>query len=353
MPHKVSILHPYIGGRHDEINSGLYPKHHLWGTKAISKHSSRESFVRPCSILGNFPEKLINRFVFGHHSPGLAFEIPTLITSHSNDLIYSVCGPLSLTQFYRRSKIVSWVFRPPSQKVKVPLHPYHKFNLTRNAGFLCLTPKAQQYFSQFAPSKFIPWCVDMEMFDGKPPKKKAVKPFFLAAGKTGRDYKTFLEGCVGVNAEIRIIGPSEFKPLHCPPNVKWMDSSQDPPDQAIDYPTLKDWYAQCSAVCIPLTGDIEDTCGYTNMLEAMAMRKPVLMTRSGSLQIDPESGGFGKLIEAEDSKGWTSAMNLLLQNKELARSYGEAGRQLAKKEFTIERFDRDVSHFIKKVLKDT
>jgi glycosyltransferase involved in cell wall biosynthesis len=89
------------------------------------------------------------------------------------------------------------------------------------------------------------------------------------------------------------------------------------------------------------------------MLEAMAMRKPVLMTRSGSLQIDPESGGFGKLIEAEDSKGWTSAMNLLLRNKELARSYGEAGRQLAKKEFTIERFDRDVLHFIKKVLKDT
>jgi glycosyltransferase involved in cell wall biosynthesis len=46
-------------------------------------------------------------------------------------------------------------------------------------------------------------------------------------------------------------------------------------------------------------------------------------------------------------------MNLLLRNKELARSYGEAGRQLAKKEFTIERFDRDVLHFIKKVLKDT
>ena len=47
--------------------------------------------------------------------------------------------------------------------------------------------------------------------------------------------------------------------------------------------TLKEWYAQSLAVCIPLSGDADDTCGYTNMLEAMAMRKPVLMTQSGCL----------------------------------------------------------------------
>ena len=56
-----------------------------------------------------------------------------------------------------------------------------------------------------------------------------------------------------------------------------------PPDQAIDYLTLKTWYEQCSAVCIPLSGDADDTCGYTNMLEAMAMAKPVIDDRSGCL----------------------------------------------------------------------
>ena len=188
------------------------------------------------------------------------------------------------------------------------------------------------------------------MFDGKPPKKKPIAPFFLATGKTRRDFKTFLEGCVGVNAEVRIIGPSKFKPLTIPPNVRWIDSSQDPPDQAIDYPTLKEWYAQCAAVCIPLTGDTEDTCGYTNILEAIAMRKPVLMTRSGCLHLDPESGKFGKLIEPKDSNGWTSAMNFLLQNQEIARLYGETGRRLAEKEFTIERFDRDIIQFLQQVL---
>ena len=68
-----------------------------------------------------------------------------------------------------------------------------------------------------------------------------------------------------------------------------------------------------------LSGDAEDTCGYTNMLEAMAMRKPVLMTRSGCLHIDPESGGFGKLIEPQDYKGWAECNERLIENKEVAQ----------------------------------
>ena len=353
MQHKISMLHPYVDGRHDEINAGLYPKHHLWGTKAITEHLSRESFVRPCSILGNFVEKFINRFLFGHHSPGLAYEIPALITSHSNDLIYSVCGPLSLTRLYRRSKIVSWVFRPPSIKAKTPLHPYHKHNLKSNAGFLCLTPKAEQHFSQFAPSKFIPWCVDQDMFDGKHPLQNPLKPFFLASGKTGRDYHTLVNAAYKTEATIRIIGPKHQKPDSIPKNVNWINTSSNPPDQAIDYPTLKEWYAQSSGVCIPLTGDADDPCGYTNMLEGMAMRKPILMTRSGCLHIDPKSRNFGILIEPHDAKGWSDSMNRIIDDRAFANSCGEKGREIVENEFTIDRFNKDVVSFIKDVLKNS
>ena len=115
------------------------------------------------------------------------------------------------------------------------------------------------------------------------------KTLFLASGKTGRDYKTLVKSAESVRAEVRIIGPKEQKPLSIPENLTWIDTSSDPPDQAIDYPTLREWYAQCIGVCIPLSGDANDTCGYTNMLEAMAMGKPVLMTQSGSLHIDPQN----------------------------------------------------------------
>lgn len=89
------------------------------------------------------------------------------------------------------------------------------------------------------------------------------------------------------------------------------------------------------------------------MLEAMAMRKPVLMTRSGSLHIDPESGGFGKLIEPKNYKGWVSAMNYLIENKEVAQTLGENGRKIAETEFETERFNRDIVAYIQETLNTT
>ncbi len=350
---KLSLIHPYIEDRRKEIDKGLYPRQHLWGLEKIECNKSWTSKVVETQKIP-FPdllERILNKLLF-RQSPGVKTEIATWRASKSSDLIYSVCGPLSLSRFYKRAKLVSWVFRKNQRSTKQTFDPYSSKNLDAHSGFLCLTPLAQRSFSKHSITKFLPWCIDLEMFDGKPPKNKPAAPFFLATGKTGRDYKTFLDGCIGVNAEIRIIGPSEFKPLNCPSNVKWIDSSQDPPDRAIDYPTLKEWYAQCTAVRIPLTGDTEDTCGYTNMLEAIAMRKPVLMTRSGCLHIDPESCKFGKLIKPQDSKGWTFAMNFLLQNQELVRSYGETGRRLAEKEFTIERFNQDLLLFLQQILTD-
>ena len=181
-------------------------------------------------------------------------------------------------------------------------------------------------------------------------EKNSVKPFFLASGKTFRDYNTLVKAANDTNAEIRIIGPKFQKPNNIPKNVKWIDTSCNPPDQAIDYPTLKEWYAQCSGVCIPLSGNADDTCGYTNMLEGMAMRKPVIMTRSGCLHIDPASRNFGILVEPGDSNGWSNAMNQILNDESFASKCGENGRKIAEDEFSIERFNRDVISFINEVI---
>jgi glycosyltransferase involved in cell wall biosynthesis len=292
---------------------------------------------------------LFNRFIF-RNSPGFQYELAAWKRSQNSDLIYSVCGPLSFSRFYKRCRLVSWVFRPPTGAKISIADPYHPKNLSAHKGFFCLTKKAQNYFSQFAPSKFIPWCVDQDMFDGKPPLQKPPKPFFLASGKTGRDYETLVKAANDIKAEIRIIGPRIQKPKELPSNVNWIDTSSDPPDQAIDYPTLREWYAQCIAVCIPLSGEADDTCGYTNMLEAMAMRKPVLMTRSGCLQINPETDGFGIQIKPRDAEGWTQAMNYLREDHEKALEMGNRGCEIVDQDFTIERFNQDVLEFIEIIL---
>ena len=318
----------------------------MWGIDGLEHSDDFETkMIKTEELLINkLLERVLNKTFF-KGTLGVKIELSALKASHHSNLIYSVCGPLAIAKFVPQ-KIISWVFCPPKKLSQNYFNSYNKKNLSSQSGFFCLTKIAEEYFSQFASAKFIPWCVDLNLFDGR--QANAKTPFFLASGKTGRDYETLIKASQLTKTEIRIIGPNKQKPENLPINVRWIDTSANPPDQAIDYPTLRNWYAECIAVCIPLSGEAEDTCGYTNMLEAMAMRKPVLMTRSGCLHIDPRSGGFGKLIEPKNYKGWAIAMNELIENKEVAQNLGANGRKIAERGYTIERFNRDIQTFIQK-----
>ncbi|MDG1173436.1 MAG: glycosyltransferase [Opitutales bacterium] len=349
---RISILHPYLENRFKEVKSGKYPRHHLWGINAIEQHQSWNSkFINTSTYpIPKVVESLLNKTFF-RGSPGCKVELSAIKASQKTDLIYSVCGPLTLSRYFPK-KLVSWTFRNPPvlSTFQLAHRAYRARNLHSQAGFLCLTPMAKELFSEFAPSRFLPWCVDLDLFDGALPISPPVTPFFLASGKTERDYKSLINATTSVNAEVRIIGPRHLRPSTKPTNLTWIDSSMNPPDKAIDYKTLKEWYAQCTAVCIPLSGDAEDTCGYTNMLEAMAMRKPVLMTRSGCLHMNPEKGNFGKLIKPYNSQHWADSMNKILGNHTLNKVWGDNARLIAENQFSQKKFNCRIVKFLEEIL---
>ena len=100
----VCCLHPYLEGRKEEIENGKYPSNHWWGIDAIkSMHSWKTSVLHTQSL--KFPtllESLLNRSVF-RGSPGAKVEITALKASKQADLIYSVCGPLTLSRLYPKN----------------------------------------------------------------------------------------------------------------------------------------------------------------------------------------------------------------------------------------------------------
>jgi glycosyltransferase involved in cell wall biosynthesis len=347
---KVSVVHPYLEERLKDIAVGDYPKHHLWGLDALREQDEWETNLIDTQklFLPSLLEKVLNRYFF-KQSPGVKTEIACWQASKSSSLIYSVCGPLSLARFYKKTKLISWVFRKPINPNNHFLAPYSAKNLAAHSAFFCLTPIAEKWFSKYSFSKFIPWSVDLDMFDGKPPIKESKSQFFLATGKTGRDFQTLIEGAKNISVEIRIIGPKHQRPPHLPENVKWLDSSSDPPDQAINYHTLREWYAQSVGVCIPLSGDAEDTCGYTNMLEAMAMGKPVIMTSTGCLHINPKDHKFGISVEKGNSSAWTNAMYQIANNNELSRTFGNNGRKIVMNELSPSKFNQNIVSTIKDI----
>ena len=167
----VAWLHPYVEHRRKDIEQGLYPRHHLWGIEKIEREKSwKATRISPNSVsIHSLVEKLLNQAFF-RGSAGAKAEIAALRAARTADLIYSVCGPLALVRRFRKAKLVSWVFREPPYLGKGPRLAHAAYlakNLKAHSGFLCLTPNAEKRFGQFAPSRFLPWCVDLELFNGK------------------------------------------------------------------------------------------------------------------------------------------------------------------------------------------
>ena len=151
-----------------------------------------------------------------------------------------------------------------------------------------------------------------------------------------------------MDSQFRIIAPKESaQGITIPPNVQFVETSQDPPDAAISYPELRNWYAGARAVLIPLTDDPDDTSGYTALLEAMAMGKPILMTQSGCLDIDIEELGIGYTVPPGDDDAWIKAIRSLEQDAERAKAMGHRSRQVALNQFSPESFRDNLNRFLK------
>jgi glycosyltransferase involved in cell wall biosynthesis len=69
------------------------------------------------------------------------------------------------------------------------------------------------------------------------------------------------------------------------------------------------------------------------VLEAMAMRVPVVASSVGGIPEAVENGSSGLLVPAGDSKAFAAALGRVLANPSLASRLGEAGRRRVVDEF--------------------
>jgi len=79
-----------------------------------------------------------------------------------------------------------------------------------------------------------------------------------------------------------------------------------------------------------------DACSRV-LFESMAMRKPLVATNAGGTTEIVQDGVTGLLVKPGDSSGMAKCIVKLLNNKNLAKQYGNAGRKRVEEMFTIER----------------
>jgi glycosyltransferase involved in cell wall biosynthesis len=359
---KICYVNTYLEGREADVSKGLYPRNHLWGADALQDQGFEVTIApgRGTDFISQVARKLSKLTKFRLGDLEQEWQIIKLLRQ-GFDAIYVANGDLFFLILLKKLnllsiKIVTWVYTPPK------IFPVWQFRNVKNSpwllqgydGFLCLTKKAAQYYSAIAPKAFVKnldWAADTVLFS--PRQETQPNAFFFCCGRTNRDYATLMQAAKKIDFSIyALVSPSYLSGLEIPSNVRLIQGPENASnDRGLSYPEMIDaYYANCQAMLIPRLPDPDDTCGFTNLLEAMAMGKPVIMTKTGALDIDIEAEGFGIYVEPNDAEGWVRAMKLLIDEPERALAMGARARKAALRYYNLERFGQDLNQYFLKLL---
>jgi glycosyltransferase involved in cell wall biosynthesis len=175
----------------------------------------------------------------------------------------------------------------------------------------------------------------------------------LSAGLECRDYETMVEAVRDLPVAVRIGASSNWSrkrnrltgtPLPAQVSVA-----------SYNYRDLRDLYAASSFVAVPLF-DVDFQAGITLILEAMAMRRAVIVTRTagqagavrGPLWTEnmdswPQEGpaigeSTGIYVPPADARALRAAAQYLLRNPGVARELGENGRRTVEADYRVDQF---------------
>jgi glycosyltransferase involved in cell wall biosynthesis len=112
-------------------------------------------------------------------------------------------------------------------------------------------------------------------------------------------------------------------------------------------------YARSAGSLIILKKDTSEytAIGFTEIIEVLAMARPVIMTRTGALptEIDVEKHGCGILVPPENPEALAEAIEALGSDPARAEAMGRKGRELAESYYNIERYAKDLHKFFESI----
>lgn len=200
---------------------------------------------------------------------------------------------------------------------------------------------------------FTPFMVDALFFDPTQVKDfprgkyKAAGdiPLICSVGLEYRDYPTLIEAVRGQKVKAIIAAASPWSKrgdttegAEIPENVTVQRFSQ--------Y-ELRNVYAECDLVVMPLY-NVNFQAGVTAILEAMAMEKPVICTRTPGQTDVVVEGKTGRYVPPGDPHALRTAILDLLDQTETAREMGYAGRERVLDEMSLEQYTRRLLDYVKK-----
>lgn len=336
---KVLLINNYPMDHAWELwQNGEYPGQHLWGATHLEKHGIEVEIVphQTSSLLNKIGRKI----GLGDY---LDQQLRILFSRADYDVVYSACQTNTFLLALLRSLKV---FRKPL--VALIHHPFgstFKDSLFLNGHdrLLCLSKKVMEPFLQesaiYKKMDFIAWGADLPFYDAalQDIVPTANLPVIVSAGKTERDHDTLVRACLSIDCTLNLYCSATTAPTLTDLPDRITIHASDSAHNAVSYQEILTAYRHAFAIAIPLT-KTHNLAGLTSLLDAMAVGKPVIMTRNKHIDLDIEKEGIGFWVEPEDVQGWQQAIAYLLAHPEEASAMGDRGRRLCEKKYNLDTF---------------
>lgn len=162
------------------------------------------------------------------------------------------------------------------------------------------------------------------------------RPQICSAGTASRDYATLVAATRDLRISIKIAADSPWfrqqlnvSTADLPPTVEMRSYGS--------YKALRQLYAESLFVVVPLH-DVEFSAGYTVILEAMAMGKAVIASRTRQRDDYIIDGWNGLYVRPGDVDGLRARIQFLLDNPGEAERLGRNGRRRVEDHFTLHHY---------------
>ena len=217
---------------------------------------------------------------------------------------------------------------------------------------VCLTSidaRSYQSYFQLSPRQvqMVHYGVDQEFFNPIPTENRK---HILSLGTSKRDYATLMRVMNAIEVPLKVKGTSSWyarDPLPgvgIPRNVEilgWCSFAE-----------LRDLYAESFFVVVPIKQTFEHTAGITSVLEAAAMARAVVATRTPGMVDYVKDGETGILVEPYDVDGMREAIQYLLDNPHEAERMGRNGRQLVEREMNVDVYVEKLTQIVEEVMQE-
>ncbi len=169
-----------------------------------------------------------------------------------------------------------------------------------------------------------------------------------SAGKEMRDYPTLLASLQGTNLRCHIATdqvhlPGWFRHKRVTAEALAPHARENVSIERMTETELRELYARSRFVVVPILPS-ETNNGITVILEAMAMGKPVICSRTRGQADVIQDGVTGLFVPVGDPAALRAAMVSLWSDPERAQAMGRRARAYIEKHHTLEKFCFDVKH---------